>query len=277
MRCILKKLSPLPEWFDIENYRKASNLNISEWYANLHRRFMFFELLRYKSAISYLYADYDQLYDDQIENIISQIKSMPVITGKNCAYPYVDRETVRSLRNGDLIHTLEGLQRSANEEFLYLLGFLNVNKKIDRATPWQPLTTYIEVDSKIWDKKIADSLSGYAVVNLSASDEQIISDFKAWIEHERKKRRIICPKKSFKVNDCNDWADFMVLPYLDLKIWSKYTGKNFTQAVIGYALFPEEIVDTTEKIRKSTKPKADFLMKSSTIKLLGVQVKNEIG
>jgi len=64
-----------------------------------------------------------------------------------------------------------------------------------------------------------------------------------------------------------------VLPYIDLCYWAKANGKNIPNHIIGDWLFPDDMVDVAEKIRKVTQPLAkrsvnpNFIRTLSALKL----------
>ena len=53
------------------------------------------------------------------------------------------------------------------------------------------------------------------------------------------------------------WAKSRVLAFIDLVIWSDYSGEALTQHAIGEWLFPAADIDSTEKVRKTVNPLVD--------------------
>ena len=98
-----------------------------------------------------------------------------------------------------------------------------------------------------------------------APDSMIIEDFKQWLKGARSVFNM--PTKNL-FSDANmaSWARNQILAFIDLNIWARYEGVTITDAVMGNTLFPDEIdIDATERIRKTIRAKADYLMRPSVI------------
>lgn len=72
------------------------------------------------------------------------------------------------------------------------------------------------------------------------------------------------------------WDGSAILPYLDLIYWSGIEKTKISQYVIAQAIFSdayslESDIDPLDRL-KTTKKKADHLMKSKTMRLLELQV-----
>ena len=97
-------------------------------------------------------------------------------------------------------------------------------------------------------------------VDIAATDEQLILDFKEWLS---KKREVTCirpPSKNLSEKDMNEWIKHRVLALIDIDIFCLYTNTTISNAVVGALLFPEEFdVDLSERIRKVVRPLARTL------------------
>lgn len=118
--------------------------------------------------------------------------------------------------------------------------------------------------------------SAHVVVNLSATDEQIKNDFAHWLTHYRQAINYQHKKKLYTQVDFDYWVEYGVIPYLDLVLIAKIEGKKITQNKLARIIFPDEYdVDIVERLRKITKPTAEWLIKSEICNALSTQLAYE--
>jgi hypothetical protein len=118
--------------------------------------------------------------------------------------------------------------------------------------------------------------SAHVVINLSATDEQIKNDFSHWLTHYRKAINYQPQKKLFTQTDFDYWVQYGVIPYLDLTLIAKIEGKKITQNKLAKLIFPNEYdVDTTGRLRDTTKPEAERLIKNNIHRTLLTQLAYE--
>lgn len=115
-----------------------------------------------------------------------------------------------------------------------------------------------------------NSMQELVMVNLLATDEQVMRDFQYWLTEYRKAKRhkYEARKKNFTNKDVSEWIEYRVLPYMDLMIVAKLEGKTITNFKAGTLLFPDNVdidVDPTERVRRTIKPKARLLLKYSAL------------
>lgn len=91
-------------------------------------------------------------------------------------------------------------------------------------------------------------LLGYAKINVYAPKDQIIKDFKKWLDKQR--NEVQASKRSFEVIR-NNFIQSKVLQYLDLIIYFQNEGYEPTQTEIAQILYPQENIGP-EKIRQTT-------------------------
>lgn len=113
------------------------------------------------------------------------------------------------------------------------------------------------------------------LVNLGASDELLIKEFKDWIKKTRKEADIPQIRRSYFANDFQDWHLQRLLPYLDLMFWAETHKKSFIQAQIGLTLFPNDYDGNPgEKVRKTIIPNAEKLISDEVVLALTRQAHN---
>ena len=111
------------------------------------------------------------------------------------------------------------------------------------------------------------------LVDLSSSDEQISKDFLYWLENYRRETGYYAPKRNFTEKKFNEWITMQLLPYIDLTLIALHEGTSITQYKLGSLLFPDDIeIDGTERIRRTVKPKANWLLEDSTLLAMQSQV-----
>jgi hypothetical protein len=129
------------------------------------------------------------------------------------------------------------------------------------------------LDIILKNRKNEDCSNTHVTVDLTATDEQITNDFKHWLT---KYRQVIGHKSretNFTDNDLREWVKYRVLPYFDLMLVLKLEGKSITQAQAARLIFPDEYdVDITERLRRTTKQKADNLFNHSAVVAMQVQL-----
>jgi hypothetical protein len=140
------------------------------------------------------------------------------------------------------------------------------------ATPEQQMLAECPYDLCLKDVSVSSEGPTHVVMDLSATDEQILSDFRHWLSAFRKVIGITAPVRNFDERHFKDWIDNQVLPYTDLTLWAKANNTIITQNTLGEALFPDaDSVDTTERVRRTVKPKAEHLLREETARALQYQ------
>ncbi|MCQ8128154.1 DUF6387 family protein [Methylomonas rivi] len=256
----MKKSPNLPNWFKLESYYGMETLTPKEWLENLSERQFFLSSLEYSSSIDASFAD------KYFQGIITD----PLRNKRYWAEGLQPSSAVSTLTNLGACTIAQTLKFTAPQSVLSIKDYKDLVRHSRRSLFDENTKEYLQSDFR-------DRTSHTRVtVNLYANDEQIIADFKKWLEKVRQDKNLVAPKKLFNEVDFKEWAEYMILPYLDLIIWSKYNEIKITQPVLGNVLFPDEIVDTTERIRRTIKPKAEWLMQESTINALALQLSSSV-
>jgi hypothetical protein len=271
----------LPEWFNLENYKDTELLSPFEWYENLHTRKLYFIYLNFAKNNWPVKALGLKNAMEGCQDIVHLITTNPVLRRSDEEkVDLTNAITVNSLDNYTLACDYKSLEKRAPSTFSQHMQFEDESEYDDKK--YTDMSDYFREYKNLHEflyDKFSPLISSEAriSVNLHATDEHIISDFKNWLENERKNIRHKTAKKIFSINDFKEWAEYKVLPYLDLKLWSDFSGCNITLATIGNALFPDELlVDVTERVRRTTKPKAEWLMEHLILDALDAQIQKEL-
>lgn len=286
----MKKLTKIPSEFSLAKYNAVANFGCEEWFVNLEKRH---ELLASFNLCSL--ATKHGLADSTIRTFLHK-RILKLL--ENPIIPVEDSGGLLYLSSDDAVISLK------NKDFFEMLMCVHFHDESDYQNVVQLISTHckpegveLTIDSNLihkrfWNEDISPELMAFAKVDLYASDDKLIEDFKAWIKTEKEKRLIgvinkngelDIPQKIYRnsvsESSFKEWSKHKVLPYLDLTIWAKVNDLNLIDGMLGEALFPSLIkanIDTTDKLRHSTKSKADFLMDVSTLKILASQVKKRI-
>ncbi|WP_426992078.1 DUF6387 family protein [Methylomonas sp. CM2] len=248
----MNKPKGIPEWFNLDNYQTLSTISPLEWYENLHKRRMFFTWTKIAEK-NWMEGQTWRIEDAKKRRmeIINIITKKPVISVQPDKKPFGPRNTLKPLSNRDVINNYDKLRESAPPVFF---DYLELEKQSRDAA--YTMSYRNDELKKYFDDYCEPWGFGNAIlsVGLHATDEHIIQDFKIWLAKTRKLLAKASAKRVFTNADFSEWTEYKILPYLDLQIWSIYSGSRITQAMIGNAIFPDELdVDTTERIRKTTK------------------------
>jgi len=103
-------------------------------------------------------------------------------------------------------------------------------------------------------------------VDLTASDAQIMSDFRHWLTEYRKVAGYESCKKNFTDKNLSEWVQWRLLPYIDLTLVAAIEEKEITQATAAWLIFGSDAdkVDIVDRLRRTTKPKAEWLFSDKT-------------
>jgi len=103
-------------------------------------------------------------------------------------------------------------------------------------------------------------------VDLTASDAQIMSDFRHWLTEYRKFAGYESNKKNFTDKNLSEWVQWRLLPYIDLTLVAAIEEKEITQATAAWLIFGNDAnkVDIVDRLRRTTKPKAEWLFRDKT-------------
>ena len=245
----------LSENFNLKKYEKSNELSIVDWFNEL-------------SARNYSLALFDALDDSDMCPAIrnSFLSSVPYYSFLS-SLPYLrPLGPKRSFRPTQLSSAIEDLK-------LFEIN-TQLNEKLERersssilggnlqALRLQPIRFSRDYTVLATDRRYPDKRLPAITVDLRASDEDLILEFKNWLYEKRKSQKDIeFREKMFGEKEFSDWIKNRILPYLDLTIIAKAKGIKITNALMGNLLFPDDIeVDVAEKVRKTVKPMAKKVM-----------------
>jgi hypothetical protein len=114
--------------------------------------------------------------------------------------------------------------------------------------------------------------SRYLKVDMCASNEKILADFKTWLLNTRSDMGDKYLKRDFSSIDFKDWHESRLLPYWDLTEIARNENATIPFHVLGTALFPNEYgIDLTERVRKVIKRKCQQIFSWEVVEALKLQ------
>jgi hypothetical protein len=277
MTTSIKSIAEIPAWFDIKKYARAKELGLCEWAVQLGARSGLYDLLEGQKGQEWRQ---DKRALEYIECYLNAIKQDPILLTYGPYVPLVawpskipsipeppfNRSTVKSLT---ICEACLISHNFTTNPFKPMLEAWRASMNL-YATAEQEALISRPYDLFPQEQNLERiGLNYHVVMDLSAPDEQILSDCRHWLTHFREIINSKAPKANFTKRDCEDWHESGVLPYLDLTLWTRYEGVHITQNILGEAIFPDEsTVDTTNRIRLTTRTKVQKIMKSDVINAL---------
>jgi hypothetical protein len=261
-------------WFDLSNYDNLKELNLKGWIDQIEIRYATGLIIdTIKSSSGKVQAD------DLIKEYQSNIKNTPISgfqatreTNDHC----IDLGDWRnngsnlpfntySVRGTPLIsHVLLSQDKNLDLDCIYdeskgLIGYTADMIYKEQNITWpSDDTTHVTVD-------------------LSATNNQILGDFKHWLTEYRKATFRMPVKKNFNQKTFNRWVRYGVIPYLDLMAIAKIEGKSPTHTTLANLIFcnDHENIDRTNKFRKKTIKEAKILMSEKMVNGLMAELAND--
>lgn len=267
-------------WFKLDKYDGLNDLDLFGWYSLINTRYWI------HNCFNDLF--YDPYCNDsdkaKILNRINEcIKENPIEAGSN-----VDREQWRIENYGELKYPFNTYSvQSATASDMNYMGTHELLDDVWRTieaeddcpteqglklmmTPYDILLRDYQREHTHWSQ-YADT--AHIRIDLSATDEQIKKDFNHWLSEYRKVVGYESRDKKFTEKNLGDWIKWRLLPYIDLTFIAKFEEKDITHVKAAGLIFPDEYdTDRVERIRRTTKPKSEWLMSNETISAIELQI-----
>lgn len=304
----IKSVKQLPKWFKLENYRNTNTLDADSWYDQLMVRYFLRNALKYKEKN--VFALWELIKNQKLLDIDEESASKTLEAWTKSIFSHCGEEggDIRLRAITPRIHQLQILPENTQQmepvaravgcvTNLMMYGAYWLSEKVVQDNVIQKLRGLVDQEKEQWaDRPEEDSLAwihqpfdrlphhvrlssapefAFAWVDLEASDEQIKAEFSRWLVRERERRNVPAVRKNFNESDFQGFYESAVLPYLDLMFWATLENVKINQYVIAQAIFadayaPESEVDPLGRL-KTTKKKADYLMKYDTLRRLELQ------
>lgn len=269
----IKRADQLPAWFDVRKYDALKGLDLLGWERQLQVRALLWLHLQDKGRGQVA---------DWFGQWLRRLTEDPILSCRDdwrleqSAKVSVDAGDHASLRSLKLIDAYQHYRAFATDDldqayFQRLCDACEASLS-GAATPAQDAVAEQAYDLCLQEVGLSNEGLCTLVVDLSASDEQILADMRQWLLQVRRLTGSIAPVQNFTPRQFETWIAVGAIPYIDLNLWARWQGCTITQNALGEALFPaERAADTTERIRRTTRPKAEYLLREQTLKALSAQ------
>jgi len=228
------------DWFDLDNYSGLNDLDLLGWQTQIIIR-------------QIINSDLTQDFDEYIE----KIKTKPVFD--------VELEVVGD--DGELEDYSSGFKLDEEYPFnTFSVRSASVRHMVGRVMPDGECMNPMKMPYDLRGHTEGTySLDANVIIDLTATDEQIKRDFNHWLVTYREKLDGLEIKKNFTKQDYSNWIKWRLIPYLDLKLISMYENTPLTLVDIASKIYCDEFdVDIVERVRRTTKPKAEWLISGTT-------------
>jgi hypothetical protein len=223
-----------PKWFGLKRYAATAGLNFEGWSSQIGNRIYLHGLLA---------TDQFEKFDEQFANVQTNpffdLGFKPSFASAKAAYP---------------------LTFGVAESMLDVLRPLSPQ----RATSCDQKLSEVEQNPFV--------MQGHLTIDLNASKDEILADFKEWLETELRKNRERFPRpREAGITQAviESWHDHQILPYQDLILWHKRHNTDMpSQSIIVEWLFPGTEF-TSDRVR-DTRSKAEKAFQLNTLRQLNL-------
>ncbi len=281
MRKRIKNVSDLPEWFNLEKYQFAYELNALGWYEQLYVRTMC--LTRAMKVVNHPDFNKDG-YFDLFKGSLNSIRENPqvdLLNNERLSQCYSLGGVLYWLKQIKNPQPLLGVSSLTMKEYICQPFFIDP-KRLEQAQKWYDARDKKTSKEPAWlNEPLRNSyqsdvgtLTDTLNINLHLPDTFLIESFKQYLSAQRKRIKSISPKH-FRQSDFQNWAKLGILPFIDLILWEFEFTITIPYRVIADALYPNG--DRGEEtVRKTSYPLLTELTTAVTLNQLGAQASLEI-
>ena len=248
-------------WFNLANYNKLNELNLAGWHYQIGVRLF-----------------YQKLVLDEIKKnpILGNIPPFLMDDGHLGCHPFrnprkpkyqFDSLCVKSATVRDI-----WLDVISNKKIKDALKCCRRIFTKHECTKDEFDMVQTPLDLILKERETENRYCNYVIIDLGAADEQIIKDFHHWLTEHRKFMGYELIKNITEelLKEC---IDYRVLQYIDLNLVAQYEGKKITQTRMANLIFSDEYEkDVVARLRKTTKPKAEWLFNELTLEQMYSQL-----
>lgn len=237
----------LPSWFNLNDYKAASNLDAKGWLNQLTARH---SVLQSYDSLSHI----ESTTDDEL--VLKTMLRIP----HSQAESHLDNLKYKGIFPEIEENTQSGINRSLVSPFTFRdnLELKQLNKGNDDSV----------IPDSMLDVPLHEHLNlpeCIVYVDIFANRDKVLKEFEEWLDSEREK---IGMDGKYTNSDFKCWINSCVLPYLDLKIWSRLNNVSIPDNQMGKILFPDESDKDLDELAKQTREIADKLMTWDTMNIL---------
>ena len=248
----IDRVEDLPDWFDIKKYENCENYRAAEWYSELSKRKLLFEVHQTYSALPQWMYELRAALDGEF-CISTRTEPAPPpsrLFGEQFCDPV----------SGVCVFDLA--MQAHRDEMAKREGLCSA----DQVNRWAAIDGRLPIKDCIELSKLPIEIGSYGTsvppssviqVNLGASDQVLKIAFANWLKTARASQTAPLPKRVKSLYD--RWSRYGLLPYLDLLIWSMETRNHIPDRVMSAAISRYDAGEAN--LRKTVAPLAAELMK----------------
>ncbi|MGM3273719.1 DUF6387 family protein [Ralstonia sp. 24A2] len=269
-----KSTKKVPKEFDISKYDACENFGSVEWYTNLAHRGLWQQIMH----------NYQGGHSDALRQSITRLLSTPLDADPKIGEwdDFRSRVLSTQVRPMSALDYLSGklnLPPEWSGDYLEVLSAWESSIKSDGVVGGGVAAPEL-LDVPAWQMLEDCGVNTFGevpvTVNLYASEEQLVDDFREFLRETRAAMGIPNLQKRFNQSDFDGWHEFRILAYLDLTAWAEIHGASISQQEMGFALFPGEYdVSLADRVRKVVKPLALAAVALPSINALHSQAREE--
>jgi hypothetical protein len=264
--------------FDVKRYADTEYFNMFDWHQQLLCRFAnhsYCEEYLHKTNSNHL----DAIIKSVLESPLRQRDILDLDILRRFDNPKSASETLSvALRYrpvGDMqICSILKAADKIEKELKFYAPYIDKykNKGPDEELPKEIFDSYHSAVLKNIEKWPRTN-DVFLSVDTTMPDEALIAGFSIWLKNKREELadygRKLKRKRVLSSKDMESWFKNRTLPYLDLLFLSKCLGINIPYHKQGAIIFPDEYdIDLSERIRKVTKPQANWLIDQENIEMI---------
>ncbi len=301
---IIRNIKDLPDWYALEKYRAAVNLDAAGWYEILLQRwnhFFWFDMQGPEKYKGDQHNDKNPYYDALLQSrkeplslLTDDLQILLMGGGQLQALKYDQKDfstfshaisplTIRRLYQKE--HRLKKTTRTRIRAWFDRMfddfGNIELTKEYKTECKWAlsfidaPIFEAFEKEGE--ERDWQDFRRGHdcVYVDLTVPDKILIQQFTDYLRQVRKRYPDIKSANPYKAPEYKKWVEYGLLPYLDLKLWEIENNVSIPYRVLADAMFPDGNMGE-EMIRKTTKKIAGQVMSNAYIDFLATIVAQEI-
>lgn len=240
----VNRVADLPEWFDLKKYAGTEKFKAAEWVEQLEIRQNIFECMPVSAEEEIEDEVFGIKWHFFVSGEIKHTRETPVFLCNNpskwALFPesrpvkpfnlLEQREQLvndwRAVQGGEASQWLVERWEAFDKDCKWRFHRLETDEEIQRVKQ-------LRAPFFLTDRGDNSTEIPVISVDLRAADAVLRASFEIWL----KEARALSPEISKRNRPAyNDWSRYGLLPYLDLLIWSKETGRHIPHRVLSEAV-----------------------------------------
>jgi len=258
---------------DLGKYEECSAWGARKWHEQLTKRYNMLELIR-------LTEDFEEIIGKVItEQSIENILTSPIDKDVENTVPIEENSAlVRDISVFEALQTMGTVMSRLPQYAEFTAKDVESIAKAELCEG-MPFDAYYQSYNSALSCEDADNSNSQLIpsrqlltVDVNATDSQLLNQFQYWLHHKRQELQRLgaeTPQES----RFHRWVKYRVLTYLDILIVMGFHRLKATDNQVGNFLYQDdEVIDTTERVRKSLKKHAHEAISLSNFQALAADI-----